>query len=50
MKDKKLALIIAIVSAVLAIGAIVTGILIFLDKKKKKEEAELDDYLENAIQ
>ncbi len=49
MKNKKLALIIGIISLVAAISAALTAFLIVKDKQKKDDE-ELMEYLDNAIE
>ncbi len=48
-KCHKFALLLGIVSAVVAIATAVTAILLYLDKKKKDEE-ELEHYLDCSIQ
>ncbi len=42
--------IIAIVAGTVAIASAVTAFLIFKDKKKKKDEEELEHYLDCSIQ
>ena len=47
--SSKIGLIIGIVSIAAAVAAVVTAVLMFLDKKKKDEE-ELEHYLDCSIQ
>ena len=42
--------ILSIISIALTIISIILTIIFFIEKKKKREEKELDDYLENSIQ
>jgi len=44
------AFIIGIATAIITILSLVTTILVLKDKKKKKEDKQLEDYLENTIQ
>lgn len=41
---------ISIVSLLIAIISMVVAFVVFLDRKKKKEDQEIDDYLDNSIQ
>jgi hypothetical protein len=38
------------VGAIVTVLSLTTAIFVLCDKKKKKEEKELEDYLENSIQ
>mgnify|MGYP003533867473 CR=1 FL=1 len=49
MKNKKLALIIGIISAVAAVSAALTAFFIVKDKQKKDDE-ELMEYLDSSIE
>ena len=46
----KLALIIAAIATITAIAATVSALLVIKEKKRKKEELELDEYLDYSIQ
>lgn len=46
----KLAIIIAAIATITAIAATVTAVLVVNEKKKKREDKELDEYLDCAIQ
>lgn len=43
-------IIIGVLTAIFTLVGLITGICILVDKKKKKEDEELEDYLENVIQ
>jgi len=47
--NKKLITLITFLTAVIAIATAVTGILLYLDKKKKEDE-EIQQYIDCAIQ
>jgi uncharacterized membrane protein len=42
--------ILSIISIILTIISIILAIIFLVERKKKQEEKELDDYLENSIQ
>lgn len=46
----KLAIIIAAIATLTAIAATVSAFLVIKDRKKKKEDQELDEYLDCSIQ
>lgn len=46
----KLAIIIAAIATLTAIAATVSAFLVIKDRKKKKEDKELDEYLDCSIQ
>ena len=49
MKGNKLAMVLGVVSLVAAIAAAVTAVVLFLEKKKKDDE-DLEHYLDCSIQ
>lgn len=46
----KLAIIIAAIATITAIAATVSAFLVIREKKRKREEQELDEYLDYSIQ
>ncbi len=42
--------ILSVISIILTIISIILAIIFLVERKKKQEEKELDDYLENSIQ
>ena len=52
MKNKNgycTAILIGIVASLFTIISVVTAVMIMLDRKKKREDKELEDYLETSI-
>ena len=45
-----IAFIVGITTAIITILSLVTTILVLRDKKRKKEDKQLEEYLENTIQ
>lgn len=49
-KNRKIGIIIGVISLVAVLTATITTLLVMKEKKKKKEDQELMDYLDNSIQ
>lgn len=43
------ALLVGIIASLVTIASVVASVLIIMDRKKKREDKELDEYLESSI-
>jgi len=48
-EKNKRSIFISIISLLIALISVIVALVVFLDRKKKKEDKEIDDYLDNSI-